>query len=127
MVDMPSIMAILSCLSAKLSLQLGPVDPVDRDTRDELEIVVGLGHRSEPVGADNDVTTADQVFAVVRGIMKLAIWLRDGAAGTVIGPSEVAEGVVLDGQDLDQWFRDRGADIKVVPGDPRQDTITPRG
>jgi hypothetical protein len=120
-------MAILSCLSAKLSLQLGPVDPVDRDTRDELEIVVGLGHRSEPVGADNDVTTADQVFAVVRGIMKLAIWLRDGAAGTVIGPSEVAEGVVLDGQDLDQWFRDRGADIKVVPGDPRQDTITPRG
>ncbi|MGE5290030.1 MAG: pentapeptide repeat-containing protein [Micromonosporaceae bacterium] len=50
-----------------------------------------------------------------------------GAAGTVIGPSEIAEGVVLDGQELEQWFRDRGADIKVVPGDPRQDTITPGG
>jgi uncharacterized protein YjbI with pentapeptide repeats len=49
-----------------------------------------------------------------------------GAAGTVIGPSEVGEGVVLDGQELEEWFRGRGADVRVVPGDPRQDTITPR-
>jgi uncharacterized protein YjbI with pentapeptide repeats len=44
-----------------------------------------------------------------------------GASGTACGPCQVADGVVLDGLELEQWFRDRGANVRVVPMDPRQE------
>jgi uncharacterized protein YjbI with pentapeptide repeats len=43
-----------------------------------------------------------------------------GASGTASGPCHFANGIVLDGQDLERWFRDRGADVSIVPMDPRE-------
>jgi uncharacterized protein YjbI with pentapeptide repeats len=43
-----------------------------------------------------------------------------GASGTASGPCQVADGVVLDGQDLEQWFRDHEANVTIVPMDPRE-------
>jgi uncharacterized protein YjbI with pentapeptide repeats len=45
----------------------------------------------------------------------------EGASGTACGPCQVADGVVLDGPELEQWFRDHGADVRIVPMDPRQE------
>jgi uncharacterized protein YjbI with pentapeptide repeats len=44
-----------------------------------------------------------------------------GASGTACGPCQVAEGVVLDAEDLEQWFRDHDANVTIVPMDPRED------
>jgi uncharacterized protein YjbI with pentapeptide repeats len=44
-----------------------------------------------------------------------------GASGTASGPSQVADDVILDAQELEQWFRERGADVRIVPMDPRED------
>jgi hypothetical protein len=45
-----------------------------------------------------------------------------GASGTACGPCQVADGVVLDAEELERWFRDRGADVRIVPMDPRKET-----
>jgi uncharacterized protein YjbI with pentapeptide repeats len=44
-----------------------------------------------------------------------------GASGTASGPCQVAEGVVLDAEDLEQWFRDHDANVTIVPMDPREE------
>jgi tagatose-1,6-bisphosphate aldolase len=45
-----------------------------------------------------------------------------GASGTACGPCKVADDIVLDSEDLERWFRQHGADVKIVSMDPNEDT-----
>lgn len=70
--------------------------------------------------------SADLRDTVLERTMFFGSQLQDarvaGASGTACGPCQVADGVVLDGQELEQWFGEQGADVRIVPMDPRHES-----
>jgi uncharacterized protein YjbI with pentapeptide repeats len=99
---------------------LSGLDALDADLRSADFRQAFLGGASfnsaNLAGADLRDAKLERTFFISTNLVNIQ---AAGMTGTLIGPCKTENGVELADAELEQWFRERGADISVVPVTPQ--------